>query len=219
MRGRIGASGPGHGTGPGVSSSASRTASSHSCHLRAPPARRPTEPEPQPGPDGSDVTMGQPTPGRACGAPPTGGRGAHAGRLSGLAAAGLGVLWDLGSGGFVSNLDLGSVAPRRLPVRVLGKEQRSPSPGGEEGGRGRGQIPPDRAGSQWVTRWGGSLGRAFSRFLPGKRSSRDGGRTAVLRGRRWGQSPREEARSRPGRRPRSDVAGGGDSAAQVFLWL
>ncbi|KAM7243840.1 hypothetical protein CapIbe_004448 [Capra ibex] len=117
VRGRIGASGPGHGTGPGVSSSASRTASSHSCHLRAPPARRPTEPEPQPGPDGSDVTMGQPTPGRACGAPPTGGRGAHAGRLSGLAAAGLGVLWNLGSGGFVSNLDLGSVAPRRLSVR------------------------------------------------------------------------------------------------------
>lgn len=148
---------------------------------------------------------------------PPAGVGRTRGRLPGLAAVGLGVLWDSGSGGLVSNLDLGSVAPRRLPVRVRGKEQRSPSPGGEEEGRGPGQIPPDRAGSQWVTRWGGSLGRAFSRFLPGKHSSRAGGRTAILRGRRWGQSPREEARSRPGRRPRSDVAGGGDSAAQVFL--
>ena len=60
VRGRIGACGPGRGIGPGVSSSASRTASSHSCHLCAPP--RPTEPKPRPGPGGSDVTTGQPTP-------------------------------------------------------------------------------------------------------------------------------------------------------------
>lgn len=61
VRCRIGGCGPRRGIGPGLLFSASRAASSHGCHLRTPP--RPTEPEPRPGPDGNDVTMGPPAPG------------------------------------------------------------------------------------------------------------------------------------------------------------
>lgn len=77
-----------------------------------------------------------------------------------------------------------------------------PSGGEEEDG---GQIPMEEGGLPLGDEVGRIPGGALSRFLPGKRSTREGGRAAVLRGRRQGQSPREEARSRQGRGPRSDA--------------
>lgn len=137
----------------GLSSSASRAASSHSRHLRTPP--RLTEPDPRPGPVGSDVTEGRPTSGRARLAP------AHywaweEGWLAGLLGAGAGrgaaepgTAGSPGSegrkgGALIRNLDLGSVVWKRLSVRMWGGAEGSFPRDGRGGGGGRDSNSPRR---------------------------------------------------------------------------
>lgn len=62
--------------------------------------------------------------------------------------------WDEGRGDLVSNLDLGPVDRRRLPVSMWKRSRAVHPPGGEEEDGGR--FPGDRMGSP--TRWGGSPG-------------------------------------------------------------
>lgn len=118
-----------------------------------------------------------------------------ASRAAELAAAGSS--GDQGRGGLMTNLDLGSVDWKRLPARVWGRSRGSPSSGGTGRGRAVRHVPSGEGRDRGADSHGGEgrapcgrLGGADPGgnikqiFLPERRSAQEGGRAAVLRGRR-----------------------------------